>query len=461
MSLVRATVALCLFPFILPAQGSSFSISWVGQACFVLRSEGGPTVVTDPPAPSIGYTLPSLSADAVTISHNHGDHNNSAGVGGKFTLIDGRPATARQEIAAAGLQFVLIPGFHDNSNGSVRGQNTIVRWNQSGLKIAHFGDFGQEQLTAAQLADLQNLDIIFMPAGGFFTITPERAAAYIKELKPRIAILMHYRTAFTPTAQTAGLPEAAAPFSPFLYKPSTVVLNPAALPPSAQVWVMEPSADTVAVNAATYARGIPVAPGSIFSLYGKFTGSATGVAAAFPLPRKLGETEVLVGGRSVPLYYVSSDQVNAQVPAGQAAGQVFAEVRMGGQVVTRAPMTVIPNSPGMFAVANADWNVNSEGRAARPGEVLHIYATGQGAVNPPVEDGVATPSQPLSRSISTPNVFLRGRQLEVTYSGLAPGLAGVWQLDVALPADVPTGINMPLTVALGIVEHSLPVTVTR
>src|SRR4051794_29244055 len=183
MMLVRAAVAFSIFSLSLPAQTPNFSITWVGQACFVLRSEGGPTVVTDPPAPSIGYTLPALSANAVTISHNHGDHNNSAGVGGNFTLVDGRPTTARQEVTAAGLQFVLIPGFHDNSNGSVRGQNTIVRWNQSGLKLAHFGDLGQEQLTAAQLADLQNLDILFMPAGGFFTITPERAAAYIKELK--------------------------------------------------------------------------------------------------------------------------------------------------------------------------------------------------------------------------------------------------------------------------------------
>jgi len=461
MMLVRAVVGLCVFSFALSAQAPSFSITWVGQACFVLRSEGGPTVVTDPPAPSIGYTLPALSADAVRISHNHGDHNNSAGVGGKFTLVDGRPTTARQEVAAAGLQFVLIPGFHDNSNGSVRGQNTIVRWNQSGLKLAHFGDLGQEQLTAAQLADLQNLDIIFMPAGGGPTISTERAAAYIKELKPKIAILMHYRTALGGAAQTAGLPEAAAPFSPFRYMPSTVTLIPAAMPPSPEVWVMEPAADTLAVNAATYARGIPVAPGSIFSLYGKITGSAKGAATAFPLPRKLGETEVLIGGRAVPLYYVSSDQVNAQLPAGQAAGQVLAEVRVGGQVVTRAPVTVIPVSPGMFAVANADWNANSEGRAARPGEVLHIYATGQGVVSPAVEDGVAAPAQPLARSVVTPNVFLSSRQLEVLYNGLAPGLAGVWQLDVMLPADAPTGPNLPLTVSLAGAEHSLPVTVVR
>ena len=211
----------------------------MGQSCFVLTSAGGPTVVTDPPVASLGYTLPSLNADAVTITHNHTDHNNAAGVGGKFTLVDGRPITTRQELTAGGLPFVMIPGFHDNTNGSTRGQNTIMRWNQAGLKIAHFGDLGQEQLTATQLADLQGLDILFLPAGGFFTISPERAAGYVKELKPRIAILMHYRTALGGAAQTAGLPDSAAPFAPVLYKPSTAVVNGDRLPAATEVWVME------------------------------------------------------------------------------------------------------------------------------------------------------------------------------------------------------------------------------
>ena len=210
--LLRATTLFCVFSAISGAQSPNLSIQWVGQSCFVLTSAGGPTVVTDPPVASLGYTLPSLNADAVTITHNHTDHNNAAGVGGKFTLVDGRPITARQEMTAGGLPFVLIPGFHDNTNGTTRGPNTIMRWNQAGLKIAHFGDLGQEQLTAAQLADLQSLDILFIPAGGFFTISPDRAAGYVKELKPKIAILMHYRTALGGAAQTAGLPDSAAPF---------------------------------------------------------------------------------------------------------------------------------------------------------------------------------------------------------------------------------------------------------
>src|SRR5215469_13928916 len=125
------------------------SITWIGQSCFVLRTAGGPTVITDPPVPSVGYTLGNLTADVVTITHNHTDHNNAAGISGTFTLVDGRPVTTRQQMSAAGTTFTLIPGFHDNQNGALRGPNTMIRWTQAGLNIAHLGDLGQDQLTDA------------------------------------------------------------------------------------------------------------------------------------------------------------------------------------------------------------------------------------------------------------------------------------------------------------------------
>ena len=66
------------------------------------------------------------------------------------------------------------------------------------------------------------------------------------------------------------------------------------LPVATEVWVMQPASDVVAVNAASFAAGTPVAPGSVVSLFGKITGSQTAPATSYPLPRKLGETEVLV-----------------------------------------------------------------------------------------------------------------------------------------------------------------------
>uniref|UniRef100_Q01QX4 Zn-dependent hydrolase of the beta-lactamase fold-like protein n=1 Tax=Solibacter usitatus (strain Ellin6076) TaxID=234267 RepID=Q01QX4_SOLUE len=441
------------------AQDPNVSITWIGQSCFNVAIPGVTTVVTDPPVASVGYTLPPLNADVVTITHNHTDHNNSAGIGGKFTLVDGRPVTARQEVTAAGLKFVMIPGFHDNSNGAVRGPNTMMVWTQGGIKFAHLGDLGQDQLTAAQLADLAGVDVLFIAAGGFFTVTPERAAGYVNELKPRVAILMHYKTALGGPAQLAGLPASAAPFSPLRYKPATVVVNRATLPASTEVWAMQPVSDAAVANAASFEAGAPVAPGSVVSIFGKFTASQTVGAATYPLPRKLGETEVLIDGKAAPLYYASPGQVNFQLPAARAVGQGLAEVRVGGQPAGRAPVTVLANAAGIFGAVNQDGRVNSASAAARRGEVLHIFATGLGAASPAVEDGAAAPSQPLANGIVMPNVFLGGRQLAPLFNGLAPGLAGVWQIDVLIPADASTGPEIPLVVEHGTTSNTVTIAV--
>jgi len=444
------------------AQEPSLTITWVGQACFILKSDTA-TVVTDPPVASVGYTIPAVTANAVTVSHNHTDHNNTAGVGGQFTLIDGRPVTARQQMTAAGISFTEIPAFHDNTNGTTRGQNTLVAWTQSGLKIAHLGDLGQEQLTADQLADLKDLDILFIPGGGFFTFSPERAAQYVTELKPRIAIPMHYKTAIGGPAQLAGLPAVADAFAkntPVVYKPSAITLGRSSLPATTEVWIMEPRSDAVAVNAASYGAGKPVAPGSLVSLFGNFNGSQTGQAQSYPLPRKIGETEVFVDGKAVPLFYVSARQINFQLPAATAAGQYIVEVRVSGQAVMRTSATVIPNAPGLFLAANTDGTVNSSSNPAKRGDALILFGTGQGAVTPAVDDGVAAGTS-LSRSNVTPIVFLNGKQMQVQFSGLAPGYAGLWQINVPLATDTPTGSNMELTIVSGGTSNRLNVSVRQ
>ncbi len=297
----------------------------------------------------------------------------------------------------------------------------MMVWTLGGLKFAHLGDLGQDQLTPAQLADLNGVDVLFIPAGGFFTVTPQRAAAYVNELKPRVAILMHYKTALGGPAQIAGLPDAAAPFSPLVYKPATVIVNRATMPAATEVWVMQPDSNAAAANAASFAAGSPVAPGSVVSIFGNFTGSQTAAAGAYPLPRKLGDTDVLIDGKAAPLYYVSPGQVNLQLPAAQTVGQALAEIRVGGQVTARAPVTVLANAAGIFGAVNQDGKVNSATASARRGEVLHIFATGLGAVTPAVDDGAAAGSQTLSNGVVAPNVFLGGRQLSLLFSGLGAG----------------------------------------
>ena len=421
--------------FVASGLAQNVRINWVGQACFYIQTDGGPTVVVDPPAASIGYALPATTADVVTISHNHSDHNNSAGVRGSFTLVDGRNTRDRTETAAAGMTFVQVPAFHDNTNGSARGTSTIMRWTQGGLRFAHFGDYGQDALTEAQLADLRDLDVMMIPAGGTLTVDGQQVSKIVDQLKPKVTILMHFRTALGGPAQLAGHPAVTAPFPQIHYKPSSVTVSRATLPASAEVWVMEPMAEAVAAPAAGFTAGMPAAPTGIVSLFGNFTGSAAGAYTEVPLPRKIGQTEVFIGTEAIPLFYASPGQINFQVPGRQAAGQDVVEVRVGGQRVARGVLTTAARAPGLFLAVDQTGRL---GRVKR-GEFLTIYGSGQGAVTPVVGDGAAPPGDPLSQTAVTPTVRLGARDAKVTYSGMAPGYPGLWQINVQAPADAAVG----------------------
>jgi uncharacterized protein (TIGR03437 family) len=434
----RIVFALLFLAYGLAAQ--TVRITWVGQACFYVATEGGPVVAVDPPAANLGYPLPATPADAVAISHNHGDHNNSAGVRGNFTLVDGRPVTERATVTVAGVPFVQIPGFHDNTNGSQRGRNTIVQWTQGGLRFAHFGDHGQDSLTPEQLADLRDLDVMMVPAGGFFTIDSHGTAALIDQVKPRVAILMHFRTALGGAAQTAAFPAVAGAFPNIRFRPATVALSRESLPSSPEVWIMEPLAPAAVVNLAGEAPGVPVAPGSLAAVSGPFTGSATAAASSQPLPLILGETEARIGTEAVPLLAVSPARIHFQVPAALTPGQRTIEVRVAGQAVARGTITTVARSPGLFAVVDAE---NRLGRGRRGG-VVTVYGTGQGSAEPAAE----------------PDVWVGGRRATALYSGPAPGFTGLWQINAVLAGDTPAGdANLEVFYDLNLVSNPLPITV--
>jgi uncharacterized protein (TIGR03437 family) len=245
-----------------------------------------------------------------------------------------------------------------------------------------------------------------------------------------------------------------------VYKPASVLIHRDALPVNNEVWAMQPASTATAVSAATFAEAQPVAAGSIAAIFGTFAGSQTAGAGAYPLPRKIGDTEVLVDGQAAPLFFVSPTQVNVQIPSSQTTGPVAAEVRVGGTSMGRAPINVLPTAPGLFAAANADGHANSADAAAHPGEILAVFGTGFGAASPAVADGAAASANPVSTG-PPPNVFLEGRQLAVQFAGLAPGLAGVWQINVVLPNDAPTGTALSLSMVSGAESNKLPVAIVR
>ena len=219
-----------------------------------------------------------------------------------------------------------------------------------------------------------------------------------------------------------------------------------------------------AVNAASFAAGGSVAPGAIISIFGAELASGTGSASSLPLPTELGGAQVLIGGVAAPLFFASAAQINAQVPFEVSPGSGTLVVQYAG------PSGLIPSNtielsiaaagPGVFTVSRDGRGpgvfirsdsvlVDSFHPAAR-NSVLTFYATGLGAVDPPVVSGTAALGPPsLSRTVATPNVNIGGSEAEVLFSGLAPGFVGLYQINVRVPATLPPGANVPVTLRVG------------
>jgi uncharacterized protein (TIGR03437 family) len=235
------------------------------------------------------------------------------------------------------------------------------------------------------------------------------------------------------------------------------------------------SYETTTVNSTSV--GV-VAPGSIASLFADTTATAEQAAATLPLPTTLAGVTVKINGVSAPLFYAARLQVNLQIPHGVAAGNANVEVFIGGQTapVATGIVVVADAAPGVFtldgsgknqaAVHNsADYSINADfdrfpgSRPEATGGYLTIYATGAGVTSPAVGDGQAAPSTTLALAAGTTKVFIGGTEAQVVYSGLAPGLVGLWQINVAVPAGLTTDLATSLKVELRAKQTFQPTTV--
>lgn len=144
------------------------------------------TIVTDPYSNKIGYTLPKVDADIVTVSHDHIDHNN-------FSIVNNSPfvVTGPGEYDISDVKIIGFPSFHDSEKGLKRGKNTIYQFTIDNIVLVHCGDLG-DKLTTEQVEEIGNPDILFIPVGGTFTIDSHIASEIVALLEPKIVIPMHY-----------------------------------------------------------------------------------------------------------------------------------------------------------------------------------------------------------------------------------------------------------------------------
>ncbi len=191
-------------------------------------------------------------------------------------------------------------------------------------------------------------------------------------------------------------------------------------------------------NAAGF--GPDVSPGALVALFGRGLAPFEQAAARLPLPSRLATVEVRAGGAPLPLLFVSPGQIHFYWPPEITGSVVLVTAVHAGVESPALPVTLAPLSPGIFtvdqdnqgAVLIAGTGQLAGGqRPARKGEYVEIYGTGFGPIQ-----GQFTVTQP--------EVTIGGAAAEVLYSGQAPGLVGVFQVNARVPNDSATGLRVPL-----------------
>ncbi len=166
-------------------------LTWNGHSEFLLESADGYRVLTDPFDAHVGYPMRRVRADAVTVSHGHGDHSYTEKVDGKPYIFNAAGAIGLSPSVRVG----AVNAFHDDAEGTKRGMTLLTVIEMDGLRIAHLGDLGTA-LGESQLAFLHDIDVLLIPVGGFYTIDAVQAAEAVRRIAPKVTIPMHYKTSY-------------------------------------------------------------------------------------------------------------------------------------------------------------------------------------------------------------------------------------------------------------------------
>ncbi len=216
------------------------------------------------------------------------------------------------------------------------------------------------------------------------------------------------------------------------------------------------------VSAASYTP-TAVAPGGFIAIFGSLLSEGTGGAASLPLPGDLNFTTVTLGDLTLPLFYTSTGtmgQVNALVPYEVPLNTtlpllVQRNTTYAGPVsmniAAAQPGVLVYGNPGAQEAIAVDTNGNLIGPSnpTHAGNVLVMYCLGLGAVSPTVADGAAAPSNPPASTVNPVAVTVGGQTANVSFAGLTPTLAGLYQIDLTVPSNTGTGDQVPVVVSTG------------
>ncbi len=157
-----------------------------GYSCFTIKGDSI-EIVTDPFTDELGVVVPQLTADLVTVSHDHRNHCNTGIVSGSPKIFDWPGEYEYKDVSLKG-----VSTFHNKKDQDDRGENISFVIVVDDIKICHLGSLGSK-LTDKQLELLGDIDILMMPIGGETTIDPKKGVDVIEQIDPRIIIPMRYK----------------------------------------------------------------------------------------------------------------------------------------------------------------------------------------------------------------------------------------------------------------------------
>jgi uncharacterized protein (TIGR03437 family) len=457
-------------PIAMPAGHYPRSIAVSTRAILAACRVAGPTHVIDSidfpsrtanPLPALGVFKNDINIDTVLTSSPNGSSILAAGADGTTMVYDASSGS----FISARKDFTSLSGAFAASN---YGQYIV-----------------DNNLLNASLVPMKKLDATIGSSSGFAFVDQTGLRTTAAAVQASAGVIQRVQTSsgagIRPTniveapltASSGGVSQFTRTLAPLPDQSAIVSLTTSGftmLPWDYDAAVAPPQLNKI-VNAADFTK--PVAPGGLVSLFGTQLATMNQSANAVPLPTLLADSCLSVNGTPIPMMYVSGSQINAQLPF-SASGNATLVLRTPGGISQGLNVTIQPNAPSVFrsGTAGPATGIPTVVRLANntlvtPSNPIHqsdeiiIYATGLGAVSPSVPDGAAGPTKPLAVTIAAPTVSIGGVNLRVDYSGLAPEMVGVYQINAKIVSKLPAGLSVPLVISQGGATTSMPVRVVK
>jgi len=407
--------------------------------------------------PSLGIYTNNVSADTVLAAAPNGGSILAASPDGNVLLYDSNADT----FTVSRKDFTTLGGAYAASsyNSYVVGDNLL------NASLVLQSKLNTASGTTAGFAFLDQTGLRTMANGSSNPGAIEHFATQALSTRPT-------RTVEAPLAGSKTQPfvRSLAPLADRSAVVSLTVSGFTVLPWNYDAAVAPPSIASV-VNAADGSK--PIAPGGLISIYGSNMAPVNMATKELPLPTAIAESCLMVNGIPVPMLFVSSGQINGQLPFA-VDGNAVMSLHTPGGVSDNFNLNILQGAPSVFrsgvagpvsglaTIFRAD---NSE--IVTPTNPIHyndtivIYATGLGRTAPAVDSGLPAPDDQLSYAVITPTVTLGGKELGVIYAGLVPGTVGLYQINATVPGGVTQGLEVPLVISQSGTSTTLSVRVVK